>query len=185
MATSKEPDFAHALKECIDDISTLCCLLEYRVGSNFSAAPTLGIMFSSHKHVDTSQMQSFYANNKWLNIGCMVPSISDDSNVHMCISGLLVEGDDKGIVVTNNLTAETVKKIQDSNCPSLFFKSFTSPLFPAIGKMKVPAGLVTSRNSSALHDPEVIDTCWSNGSVEYLLFVLFSMQEVRSLRAIQ
>ncbi|KAK8800936.1 hypothetical protein WA588_001764, partial [Blastocystis sp. NMH] len=155
MATSKETDFAHALKECIDDIS-----------SNFSAAPTLGIMFSSHKRVDNSQMQSFYSNNKWLNIGCMVPSISDDPNVHMCISGLLVEGDDKGIVVTNNLTAEAIKRIQNSDCPSLFFKSFTSPSFPALGKMKVPAGLVTSRNSSALHDPEVIDTCWSSGSVE-------------------
>lgn len=143
-------------------------------------------MFSSHKRVDNSQMQSFYSNNKWLNIGCMVPSISDDPNVHMCISGLLVEGDDKGIVVTNNLTAEAIKRIQNSDCPSLFFKSFTSPSFPALGKMKVPGRvLVTSRNSSALHDPEVIDTCWSSGSVEYLLVVFFMMKEVCCLRAVQ
>ena len=166
MATSRETDFAHALKECIDDISTLWRLFGHGLGSNFSASPTLGILFSSHKHVDNSQMETFYSNNKWLNVGCMVPSISDDPNVHMCVSGLLVEGDDKGVVVTNNLTEQSIKRIQESNHPCLFFKSFTSPSFPAIGKMKCPAGLVTSRNSSALHDPEVMDTCWSNGSVE-------------------
>lgn len=123
----------------------------------------MAVMFSSHKIINEPFFRSVYENNKWLRIGCMVPPIPDDPNIQMCISGVLVEGDEKGLIVSKNLTQEKMKQIQTSDKISLIFKSYTSPLHPDIGKMKSPVGVITSRNSSILHEPDVIDACFCDG----------------------
>ena len=126
----------------------------------------MAVMFSSHKNVNDSFFRTVYEKNKWLRIGCMVPPIPDDSTTQMCISGVLVEGDENGLVVSKQLTSEKLESIQKSKNISLIFKSYTSPLHPDVGKMKSPAGVLTSRNSSILHDPNVIDTCFCDGERE-------------------
>lgn len=136
------------------------------IGGNFSETPTLAMMFSSHKEVEESQYSTLYEQNKWLKVGCMVPSISDDSSARMCISGLLVEGGDSGVIISNNFSPESLEHIQSDPLPCLTLKPFTSPLSFEIGKMKAPSGLLVSRNTSALHDPLVIDTCYLDGKRE-------------------
>ncbi|KNB45866.1 hypothetical protein JH06_0542 [Blastocystis sp. subtype 4] len=124
------------------------------------------MFFSSHKEVEESQYSAFYEQNQWLKSGCMVPSISEDSSVRMCISGLLVEGGDPGVLISKNFSPESLEHIQNESLPCLTLKPFTSPFAFDIGKMKAPSGLLVSRNTSALHDPLVIDSCFLEGKKE-------------------
>lgn len=105
-----------------------------------------------------------YKNNEWLKIGCMVPKISDDPDVRMCVSGILVEGSNPAdITVTKNLTPKSLKNISDSDSPSLLFKPFKSSLYPEVGKFKSPTGLFTSRNTDLFHSPTALDTLLCEG----------------------
>ena len=123
-------------------------------------------MYSSHKTIQASMYHRLYQLNQWLKIGCMVPKITDEPDMRMCITGFVVEGEDKGITITKNLTPEKLKKLPTTNSPSLLFKSYTSPLYPDIGKMKAPTGLMVSRNTETLHDPKAIDTLFCEGEIE-------------------
>ena len=58
------------------------------------------------------------------------------------------------------------KELQNESLPCLTLKPFTSPFAFDIGKMKAPSGLLVSRNTSALHDPLVIDSCFLEGKKE-------------------
>ena len=124
------------------------------------------MFFSSHKEVEESQYSAFYEQNQWLKSGCMVPSISEDSSVRMCISGLLVEGGDPGVLISKNFSPESLEHIQNESLPFFTLKPIKSPVAVVIGKMKAPSGLLVSRNTSALHDPLVIDSCFLEGKKE-------------------
>ena len=96
----------------------------------------------------------------------MVPKITDQPDMQMCISGFLVEGQEDGITLHKNLSKDKLKELANSDSPSLTFKSYTSPLYPDIGKVKSSAGLMTSRNTSVLHDPSSIDLLFCEGETE-------------------
>ena len=80
--------------------------------------------------------------------------------------GLLVEGGDPGVLISKNFSPESLEHIQNESLPCLTLKPFTSPFAFDIGKMKAPSGLLVSRNTSALHDPLVIDSCFLEGKKE-------------------
>ncbi|KAK8830539.1 hypothetical protein WA577_004271, partial [Blastocystis sp. JDR] len=155
VAMSKEADFSTALKECMDDLNT-----------NFSTNPSIAFIFSSHRSFQESAYKRLYESCPWLKIGCFVPKIADDSTKHMCISGFLIDGVDKPLTVTKDLDAEKMKLISKRDSPKLLFKSYTSPFYPDISKIKSPTGVITSRNTSLLHDPKAIDTLLCEGGIE-------------------
>ena len=124
------------------------------------------MMYSSHKNVDEAVYRKLYQSNQWLKIGCMVPKIADELDMQMCIAGMLIEGEEEGISIHKHLTTKILKEMTEGDSPSLIFKSYTSPLYPDIGKMKSPSGLMISRNTSALHDPKAIDSLFCEGEVE-------------------
>lgn len=144
----------------------LSSLLELLIDGNFTTSPSFAIMYSSHKTIQTSMYQRLYKTNQWLKIGCMVPKISDEPDVRMCISGFVIDGEEKGITIHKNLTAKKLKELTKVDSPSIIFKSYTSPLYPDIGKMKAPTGLMTSRNTAVLHDPNAIDCLLCEGEIE-------------------
>lgn len=133
-------------------------------------------MFSSHRSFQESSYKRFYESSPWLKIGCFVPKISDDSSNQMCISGFLIDGVKKPLTITKELTPEKLEAISERNAPKLLFKSYTSPLFPEIGKIKSPAGLLTSRNTALLHDAGAVDTLFCEGGVEYFSIVVFIVE---------
>ena len=149
---SREKDFSIALKECLDDLYT-----------NFSKSPTIAFMFSSHKTIQESMYKRLYKNNQWLKVGCMVPKISDDPDVRMCISGFLAEGSSNDVRVTKDLNSNSLAGLYGSASPSILFKPFRSSLYPEVGKFKSPTGLLTSRNTALFHSPNALDTLLCEG----------------------
>ena len=149
------------------------------------------MMFSSHKTIQESMYKRLYKNNEWLKIGCMVPKISDDPDVRMCVSGILVEGSNPtDITVTKNLTSKSLKNISASDSPSLLFKPFKSSLYTEVGKFKSPTGLFTSRNTDLFHNPTALDTLLCEGESMFvwvacfdidLLALVFSSKRVFSM----
>ena len=168
VAMSKEADFSTALKECMDDLSSGSTTASHFLDTNFSTNPSIAFMFSSHRSFQESAYKRLYESCPWLKIGCFVPKIADDSTKHMCISGFLIDGVDKPLTVTKDLDAEKMKLISKRDSPKLLFKSYTSPFYPDISKIKSPTGVITSRNTSLLHDPKAIDTLLCEGGIEYV-----------------
>lgn len=168
VAVSKEADFSTALKECMDDLSSERSTASNFLDTNFSANPSIAFMFSSHRTFQESVYKRFYDSFPWLKIGCFVPKITDDSTKHMCISGFLIDGVDKPLTVTKDLDQKKMKLISQRESPKLFFKSYTSSFYSDISKVKSPTGIITSRNTSLLHDPEAVDTLMCEGGIEYV-----------------
>ena len=93
----------------------------------------------------------------------MVPKISDDPDVRMCISGFLAEGSSNDVRVIKELNSNTLAGLYDSASPSILLKPFRSSLYPEVGKFKSPTGLLTSRNTALFHDPNALDTLLCEG----------------------
>ena len=120
-------------------------------------------MFSSHKTIQESMYKRLYKNNQWLKVGCMVPKISDDPDVRMCISGFLAEGSSNDVRVTKDSNSNSLAGLYGSASPSILFKPFRSSLYPEVGKFKSPTGLLTSRNTALFHSPNALDTLLCEG----------------------